>query len=165
MWSGYEGPHWRRFADVLAGYGVQVIRSWVVNGKIFLRCREKGIGLNWGLKRTADDAQELANETVARAVVAFREKVLIPRCWTPEKGASLKTFFVGQCVFQFPNVYRAWEVETYPEKIRRREWLAVAPQARIREGWEMGRTSFAEQARNRSRGRRRDARSKARGRA
>ena len=28
--------------------------------------------------------------------------------WDPAKGASLTTYFVGQCKRQFPNVYRSW---------------------------------------------------------
>lgn len=35
---------------------------------------------------------------------------------TPGRGASLATYFVGQCKIQFPNVYRSWHAE---EKRRR----------------------------------------------
>jgi len=34
--------------------------------------------------------------------------VLIPRVWRPDGGASLETFFVGQCLIRFANVYRRW---------------------------------------------------------
>jgi DNA-directed RNA polymerase specialized sigma24 family protein len=116
MWHGYAGSEWLRFAGVLAAYGVQVIRTWVLNGKIFVRCKRKGVRLNAGIRPSFDDAQELANETVARAIVSFRRKVLIPRKWAPAKGASLKTYFIGQCLFQFANVYRLWQNETHPLK-------------------------------------------------
>jgi DNA-directed RNA polymerase specialized sigma24 family protein len=42
------------------------------------------------------------------ALDAFLEKVLKPNAWHPEGGASLKTFFIGQCCFQFTNVYKKW---------------------------------------------------------
>lgn len=47
------------------------------------------------------------------ALIAFRQDVLIPGVWDPAKGASIKTFFIGQCLKQFANVYRAWHRETY----------------------------------------------------
>ena len=39
---------------------------------------------------------------------AFLEDVLKKNKWDPNRGASLKTFFIGQCKFQFRNVYKAW---------------------------------------------------------
>jgi len=109
----YEGPDWRRFAAVLAEYGYQVMSAWISSGRVFAKCAAIGIGLG-GLEappRSTDDAAEIAGETVARAIRAFREKVLIPGRWDPSKGASLRTYFVGQCLFQFANVFRAWVSE------------------------------------------------------
>jgi hypothetical protein len=117
MLRGYDGPEWREVAAVLAGYGVQVIRSWVYSGQIFVQCSRKGIRLQApgepGLI-SRDDSGELANETVAEAIVGFKEKVLKLGKWRPDKGASLRTFFVGQCIFQFPNVYRSWLAQNVP---------------------------------------------------
>ena len=109
----YEGAEWQGFAGALAEYGFQVIGTWTRSGLIFLKCAEKGLGLK-GLRwmaRSLDDADEVAGETVAVAIRAFRDKVLIPRRWDPTKGATLKTFFIGQCIFQFPNVFRRWAAE------------------------------------------------------
>ena len=36
----------------------------------------------------------------------------MPGKWDPRKGASLTTYFIGQCMIQFPNVYRRWWRET-----------------------------------------------------
>lgn len=113
MWAGYAGRDYERFADRLARYGYAVIHAWCLKGLIFSRCADKG----WTLPRariTPDDAAELAAETVAIALVKFRETVLIPRKWDPAKGASLNTFFVGQCLLRFLNVYRCWHRETRP---------------------------------------------------
>lgn len=29
----------------------------------------------------------------------------------PGRGATLRTFFIGQCLFRFANVYKRWEGE------------------------------------------------------
>ena len=43
------------------------------------------------------------------AVEKFRDTVLATGRWNPDGGASLKTFFIGQCLFRFPNpYYRSW---------------------------------------------------------
>ncbi|MFN3256205.1 MAG: hypothetical protein ACE37B_10945 [Ilumatobacter sp.] len=84
-----------------------MLTAWCVTGKIFDECDRVGRVLRRS-RIDEDDAAGLAVETVAKAVDAFREQVLIGNKWDPRRGASLKTFFVGQCKFQFPNVYRPW---------------------------------------------------------
>ncbi len=113
---GFAGLPWRRFSNALASYGIQVMRSWIVSKEIFAQCKRKGYGLPvWTVSR--EEAFELANETTGAGVAAFRSDVLIPGVWQPSRGASLKTFFIGQCVLQFPNVYRRWQSERkrFPE--------------------------------------------------
>lgn len=110
---GYIGPEWNAFAAALAEYGFQVITAWICSGIIFGKCNARGLGLGVAPEdlRSIDVARELAGETVALAIRAFREKVLMANRWDPKKGASLKTFFIGQCVFQFPNTFRRWVSE------------------------------------------------------
>lgn len=103
----YEGTEFEVFADVLARYGIAVLRAWCHTGHIFPRCAEKGLHLN-AVRIPDDDAFELALETVAKAIDSFRRTVLIPAKWDPKRGASLKTFFIGHCLFCFPNLYRSW---------------------------------------------------------
>jgi len=31
--------------------------------------------------------------------------------WDPARGAQLTTYFIGQCLFQYPNVFRRWQNE------------------------------------------------------
>ncbi len=114
----YEGPSWRKFANGLAAYGFQVIRAWLSTGRLFMECKRKGLGLPVPVQhRTRADILELTGETVAISLATFREKVLIPGRWDPTRGASLMTFFIGQCVYQFPNVYRRWVRETAPIRL------------------------------------------------
>lgn len=107
--QGYVGREWDAFATVLAQYGVQVLRAWLRTGKIFGLCRHRLPPMRF---TNDDDANEVAYDTVAAAIKAFRDDVLIPMTWDPTKGASLKTFFIGMCRLQFPNAYRRWLAET-----------------------------------------------------
>ncbi len=108
MWSGYSGPEYERFAELLARYGLAVITAWCRSGVIFTKCAEKGWGVANVVEITDDVADELANLTVAMALIKFRETVLIPNKWDHRKGATLKTYFIGQCLLRFLNVYRSW---------------------------------------------------------
>jgi hypothetical protein len=108
----FEGPRYDYFANELAKYGIAVIRGWIRRRLILARCRERGFG---GLPEppvAAFDDPEivdgLTDETVAMALRHFRDDVLIPGRWDYRKGASLRTFFIGQCLIRFANVYRSW---------------------------------------------------------
>lgn len=108
--SGYAREYWTPLADVFAQYGLAVLRAWLGTGRIFEEVHRK-TGLQ--LRRPAgrldqDDIESLASDTIMDALKAFLEKVLKRNRWDPAKGASLKTFFIGQCVLRFPNVYRGW---------------------------------------------------------
>jgi DNA-directed RNA polymerase specialized sigma24 family protein len=85
---------------------------------VFTRMQERSRQLQLkppadGRTLTGEVATELAADTVARALHAFR-KVLKQERWSAAGGASLGTFFIGQCLFCFPNVYRRWLRETQP---------------------------------------------------
>jgi DNA-directed RNA polymerase specialized sigma24 family protein len=84
--------------------------------RIFSKCAEKNVrcpGAPHHIRQlTRDDANEMANEIIARALNSFRDKVLRPQVWSPQGGARLSTMFLTQCIFQFPNVYRHWLLET-----------------------------------------------------
>lgn len=106
----YEGPLWDYFANELAKYGYAVIASWVRRKMIFERCRTKGLGGLPAYDRpfTDDEVAELANETVAKALAHFRRDVLMKGKWDHRRGATLRTYFIGQCLLRFPNIYRRW---------------------------------------------------------
>lgn len=117
--SGFDGKDWRYFQDVLASYGLAVIRAWLWDRSIFDQCARKGFG---GLPRPPrqalddpDTVMELAVETVAVALDSFRRTVLVPGRWDPRKGASIRTYFIGHCLLKFPNIYRAWYKAEVPE--------------------------------------------------
>ena len=108
----FEGPGWQRFAEELARYGRAVMMAWLFTGKIFNQCRKKNCNPGPAPERWTDDDREgLANEVVAAAIVAFRERALIGGQWDHAAGASLKTYFIGACVYQFPNHFRRWRTD------------------------------------------------------
>jgi DNA-directed RNA polymerase specialized sigma24 family protein len=111
-WAGFEGPDYDRFATELARYGLAVIGGWIRRGLIIARCRERGFGgLPEPPTRAFDDpdtVEELANETVGKALHHFRKDVLLTGKWDCRRGASLRTYFIGQCLIRFANIYRLW---------------------------------------------------------
>ena len=120
MLEDFQGPAWDKMAERLVAYGLVVIKAWLRRGTIFNRCAEKGLGISNaqpGGITDEDDVEALADETVWRAVLKYRNNVLIPGKWDPRKGANLTTYFIGQCMFQFPNVYKRWWRETKRQEV------------------------------------------------
>lgn len=119
MMAGYQGPEWKAFTETLASYGLPVITGWIRTNKIVQKCREKGFPCPaFGQRpRTIQDVHDIATDTVVDGIQEFRLRVLEPRKWDPGKGASLKTFFIGQCLLQFPNAYRRVMKKNTPEHV------------------------------------------------
>lgn len=103
----FAGPAYGVFEDELASYGRQIMMAWLTSGHIFARCRQAGLGLK-SLPIPAGDREDLAQETVAAALNAFRRKGLQEGGWRPEGGASLKTYFTGALCHQFANIWKKW---------------------------------------------------------
>src|SRR5829696_5691301 len=58
-----------------------------------------------------DTIQSLAGHTMAEALNYFKFQVLMKNKWDATREASLATFFVGQCKFQFANIYKTWHTD------------------------------------------------------
>jgi DNA-directed RNA polymerase specialized sigma24 family protein len=106
----FTGPAWKELSTALAQYGYAVMGAWIRTGRVFRECRDKNIHVDEppmdGFRRA--DAEELVMETVAIGLTMFQNRVLATGRWDPTRGASLTTFFIGQCLIQFPTVYRKW---------------------------------------------------------
>jgi hypothetical protein len=110
--ADFRGPSWNTYAWELARYGYAVMMAWFKTGEIFTQCKAKGCGVGQPpLSWASDDRTGLANETVALAVNNFKRQALIEGKWTYTGGATLKTYFIGACVYAFPNPYRKWLTE------------------------------------------------------
>jgi DNA-directed RNA polymerase specialized sigma24 family protein len=105
--EGFAGPAYGALADDLANYGYQVMMAWLATGHIFDRCRQAGLGLRV-LPVPLGDREDLAQETVAAALNAFKRQGLQQGGWRPEAGASVTTYFTRQMCFQFANIWKRW---------------------------------------------------------
>lgn len=103
--QGFAGPAYAVFEEELAGYGYQVMMDWLRTGYIFSRCRNSGITLH-SLPIPDHEIEDLALETVAEALSAFKRKGLQEAGWCSDGGASLKTYFTGALCLQFANSWR-----------------------------------------------------------
>lgn len=112
--AGFQGAEYEIFRADLAAYGYPVIRSWIRRRLIFDMCKALGRGLEAPddvreyLAMHEAERQELALETVARALRLFERLALREGIWAATRGASLTTYFTGACLRVFPNVFRAW---------------------------------------------------------
>jgi DNA-directed RNA polymerase specialized sigma24 family protein len=126
----FTGREWDRFARELARYGLGVLRAWLGRGIIYCKVKAlTGYGLGriegWPDSQTVED---LAADTIVAALEYFRDKVLKAHRWQSSGGASLGTFFIGQCLYQFANVYRS-ALRAELERIEK----AVTPMAELPE--------------------------------
>lgn len=114
--TGFTGPVFEIAVTEFAAYGIATMMAWMRTGEIVKQCKVKGRplpalgGLVAG-QWTRDDRLEIAIETTARALRFFINEVLRPGKWDHRRGATLKTFFVGSCLLQFPNVFDLWAGE------------------------------------------------------
>lgn len=90
----------------LAEYGYEFITPLIATGYIFARCRKAGFWL-LPLKIPLGEQEDLAQETVAETVRAFKDYGLGQGGWQPEAG-SLRPYFTVALLGQFANAWRRW---------------------------------------------------------
>jgi DNA-directed RNA polymerase specialized sigma24 family protein len=112
---GFQGPDYDLFEEEVARYGLSVVKGMVRSRRIVAEAARRGLRGAGELSRDASwcwprehDVDDLAVDTVRRALRVFRRKALVGGEWSPTGGASLKTYFVGTCVQVFLDVYRSW---------------------------------------------------------
>lgn len=120
--AGFDtsSPEWQEFASALAEYGYSVFMGWLISGVVYEMAAKHGGGRGvFGLERLPaalrlrpDDAHAVAADLVIRSIAAFRERTLMnpnpEKRWRADGGASIKTFFVGRCLMELPDVYQRW---------------------------------------------------------
>jgi DNA-directed RNA polymerase specialized sigma24 family protein len=115
--QNFAGPRYEVLAADLAAYGLVVTTSWIRRRIIYRKSAERGRPVTCPefvrehLALDRDDRGELALETVAHALVFFRDYALVRGKWSPRGGAGLRSFFQGACVAVFANVFRTWHRE------------------------------------------------------
>lgn len=107
----FAGPEYEYFAGEIARYGYAVLRKWCRTGEIVPKCHAKRVRAralpDWVVS-DADALDDIIQDIVSIAIVKFRDDVLVPGKWDPAKGASLRTYFIGQCLFRYPNARELW---------------------------------------------------------
>lgn len=117
----FAGRPYDRFEEDLAGYAMAVLRGWMHSGFIFKLTAARGFALHPSeaeldeLFRDSDAREELAIMTVALALPRFRDHALLGGGWRYKGGASLSTYFMGACLYVFPNELRK-------RRVQRRKW-------------------------------------------
>jgi len=108
--KNFAGPEYDLFERSLVSYGLGVMNAWIYTGEIFRQASRRGYSIGKAPYFCAeDDCRSMANETVARALVDFRQKGLREGRWVPTRGASMKTYFITACVFHFLASFRRWQ--------------------------------------------------------
>lgn len=107
--TGFEGEDWLFVVQELARYGLHVMTKWVREGTITIKCHQKKVKgvpiLHDWVRADWNLVEDIAAETVEEAIEHYRDDVLAKNVWDPDKGASLRTFFIGQCMFRYVVVY------------------------------------------------------------
>lgn len=111
---GCAGPDFDAVAGALVRYAYTVLCSWLASGHIVDECRRVGVRRlgrlgSGALVLTRHDVEDLAQETLRRALERFVIDGRAGQGWSPGGGAALSTYFVRSCVLRFGDVYRAWE--------------------------------------------------------
>ena len=126
--AGFTGPKYQAFQEELARYGMSVLSAWMYTGYIFQLTAARGFALHpteqelEELHRKPEIRDEHAVMTVALALARFREQALAGGGWRPEGGANLATYFMGACLYVFPNEFRKrrvqqmkWQLQNHPD--------------------------------------------------
>ncbi|MGW2426050.1 hypothetical protein ACWC0C_43740 [Streptomyces sp. NPDC001709] len=112
--EGFRGTRFSLLQDRFWLYGWNVLRSWMREGTIIERCREKRIYFPAPyteveeLMRRADVREDLAIDCLGRAVPAFMAEGGPVEGWDPEGGRNLTSFFLHYALYHFRDAYRRW---------------------------------------------------------
>lgn len=85
-----------------ARYAYQVAASW------FTIIFDPALPALAGRMPTYDEVDSLARNTVARAVVRFREDLARIRPWLKEESPDFKRLFLLECLLHLPDAYQRW---------------------------------------------------------
>lgn len=116
-----SGPMHHVYVMEFCVYGKAIMMMLMRTGEIVYRCattpraRPRPLPVHHTSDWTFVDRQELADESVTRGLAYFMRHAVYGGEWDPAGPASLKNYFVGACILQFPNVYTAW-------RTRRSRW-------------------------------------------
>lgn len=109
--EGLGGPRHRYLEDHLIAYAVPVLLSLLYDGRLVSKATQLGrppVPADAWERFTPDDRAEFVQEMVAAALPRFTKVVFEDRRWSPDLGASLKTYFVSACILNFARLQAQW---------------------------------------------------------
>ncbi|MEF2530026.1 hypothetical protein [Streptomyces sp. CS62] len=112
--GGFAGLEMDLLREDLWLYGWKCLRAWMKDGTIIEKCGERGIAVpaRWheveALTRRGDLRDEIAHNAVEYAVKTFTEEYLPEGRWDPDKNATMRTYFIGTCMFAFRDFFKNW---------------------------------------------------------
>jgi hypothetical protein len=113
--TGFTGLTYDRMEERLAAYAIDVLDGMFRKRTIYRVVAARAFPLQPTheeallLCTSEADRMELVLDATADGLVLFRRKGLEGGEWSPELGASLRTYFVGACLMCLPNVFRRWQ--------------------------------------------------------
>ncbi|MFF3691706.1 hypothetical protein [Streptomyces sp. NPDC002187] len=110
----FTGPRFEQLREELWLYGWRVMRAWMRDGSVIERCAERNITFSAPyteveeMMRRVDIRDEIGHNCVSNAITAFMLALGTEYCWRPHKGATMRTYLIGACLFAFRDAYRRW---------------------------------------------------------
>ncbi|MFD8992248.1 hypothetical protein ACFVZ4_29905 [Streptomyces goshikiensis] len=111
---GFTGSEMDLLREDLWLYGWKCLSAWTKDGTIIEKCGERDIIVpsRWfeveTLRRRGDLRDEVVHTAVEHAVRTFTEGYLRDGRWNPDKGATMRTYFLGTCMYAFRDAFRDW---------------------------------------------------------
>lgn len=116
--AGFTGPRYMLFETDATYYGLAVIIKWLATGEIYQRAAAVRRPVpRPPLALSVDERLGLAGLVVAEGLKYFKQSALRDGQWRPERGASLKTFFIGACLLRFKAAFAAWRPDSVVEEV------------------------------------------------
>src|SRR4051794_4278585 len=114
--DGFETAAYLFLRDHLWSYGMPVLKDALRLGKMPRLLTEHHVMVaisaadKLALHTSIESRDALAVDTLLLGEQHFREELRNNK-WKHGKGASIETYFVTGCLFQFPRAYRKWSAE------------------------------------------------------
>lgn len=110
--QGFQGDLYWTFERHVGAYALGILQGWMASGRIFAELRRIGrtpphtAAHDQRLRQSSHDREELASSAVSAALMHFCKTK--GAGWSPEGGASLKTYFLRSALWRFRDPFVTW---------------------------------------------------------
>ena len=109
--AGPGSIEYRYLADALRDLGVGTLFSLYGHGRLFAKLGSMGLKAPPPPSSFRENVPTLIHISVNCALDRFMHRQIIGDGWRSDRGASVRTFFVNTCVYQFSDEYRKFCAE------------------------------------------------------